>query len=321
LLIAQKPDIILEFMFKYYSKYDLMKTEMFQKLRNLFKGSDNPANETATQEVSRIEKYFEDMSVKIGESYAEILEKVRKSPIQFKQLENAGPLPTSTDSILDQIVIRDNLTLENMFDDARLIVLGQLSQANSLITYYNAAIEKLQADHQSAVSSLQQNHEAAISTMQQEHQTSLSSIQHHAIDLESKSPTSRTSSKPNQPWSTASIPSSRSTTPKNPSVNASFPNAQRTKGKFKRSRLNPVIQLSSYPVIQSSCILHLASINKPPNPHQYDKHLRPLDLPAFSNRTFVSSSPLHSLWERTSAGYYRPYRHQGYRETQHDFSS
>jgi len=37
---------------------DLMKTEMFQKLRNLFKGSDNPANETATQEVTRLEKVF-----------------------------------------------------------------------------------------------------------------------------------------------------------------------------------------------------------------------------------------------------------------------
>jgi hypothetical protein len=184
LLIAQKPDIILEFMFKYYSKYDLMKTEMFQKLRNLFKGSDNPANETATQEVSRIEKYFEDMSVKIGEAYAEILEKVRKSPIQFKQLENVGPLPASTDSILEQIVIRDNLTLENMFDDARIIVLSQLAQANELITYYNAAVEKLQQDHQAAVSTLQQNHEAAISILQQEHQTSLSTIQDHASNLE-----------------------------------------------------------------------------------------------------------------------------------------
>ena len=186
LLIAQKPDIILEFMFKYYSKYDLMKTEMFQKLRNLFKGSENPANETATQEVSRIEKYFEDMSVKIGEAYADILEKVRKSPIQFKQFENAGPLPASTDSILEQIVIRDNLTLENMFYDARIIVLSQLAQANELITYYNAAIEKLQQDHQAAVSTLQQNHEAAISILQQEHQTSLSTIQDHASNLESQ---------------------------------------------------------------------------------------------------------------------------------------
>ena len=87
------------------------------------------------------------MSVKIGEAYADILEKVRKSPLKFKQLENAGPLPASTDSILEQIVIRDNLTLENMFDDARLIVFGQLAQSNELITYYNAAIEKLQQDH------------------------------------------------------------------------------------------------------------------------------------------------------------------------------
>ena len=168
LLIAQKPDIILEFMFKYYSKYDLMKTEMFQKLRNLFKGSDNPANETATQEVTRLEKYFEDMSIKIGEAYADILEKVRKSPIQFKQLENAGPLPSSTDSILGQIVIRDNLTLENMFDDARLIVLGQLSQANSLITYYNAAIEKLQQVHNSAIASLQKDYQNNIVCYQEQ---------------------------------------------------------------------------------------------------------------------------------------------------------
>ncbi len=168
LLIAQKPDIILEFMFKYYSKYDLMKTEMFQKLRNLFKGSDNPANETATQEVTRLEKYFEDMSIKIGEAYADILEKVRKSPIQFKQLENAGPLPSSTDSILGQIVIRDNLTLENMFDDARLIVLGQLSQANSLITYYNAAIEKLQQVHNSAIASLQKDYQNNIVSYQEQ---------------------------------------------------------------------------------------------------------------------------------------------------------
>ena len=168
LLIAQKPDIILEFMFKYYSKYDLMKTEMFQKLRNLFKGSDNPANETATQEVTRLEKYFEDMSIKIGEAYADLLEKVRKSPIQFKQLENAGPLPSSTDSILGQIVIRDNLTLENMFDDARLIVLGQLSQANSLITYYNAAIEKLQQVHNSAIASLQKDYQNNIVSYQEQ---------------------------------------------------------------------------------------------------------------------------------------------------------
>ena len=186
LLIAKQPEIVLEFMFKYFSKYDLMKTEMFQKLRNLFKGSDNPANETANQEVARLEKHFEDMSMKIGEAYAEILEKVRKSPLQFKQLENAGPLPASTDSILEQIVIRDNLTLENMFDDARFIVLEQLSQANSLITYYNAAMEKLHQDHLAAISNLQQNHEAAINTLQQEHQTSLSSIQHNASDLESQ---------------------------------------------------------------------------------------------------------------------------------------
>ncbi len=186
LLIAQKPDIILEFMFKYYSKYDLMKTEMFQKLRNLFKGSDNPANETATQEVARLEKHFEDMSVKIGDAYADILEKVRKSPLQFKQLENAGPLPASTDSILKQIIIRDNLTLENMFDDAKIIVLGQLAQANELIIYYNGVLEKLQQDHQAAVSTLQQNHDVAISTLQQEHQSSLSCIQYHASDLESQ---------------------------------------------------------------------------------------------------------------------------------------
>ncbi len=175
LLIAKKPDIVLEFMFKYFSKYDLMKTEMFQKLRNLFKGSDNPANETATQEVACLEKHFEDMSVKIGEAYADILEKVRKSPLKFKQLENAGPLPASTDSILEQIVIRDNLTLENMFDDARLIVFGQLAQSNELITYYNAAIEKLQQDHR-----------AALATLQENHQTSLSSIQDRASNLESQ---------------------------------------------------------------------------------------------------------------------------------------
>ena len=168
LLIAKQPDIVLEFMFKYFSKYDLMKTEMFQKLRNLFKGSDNPANETATQEVARLEKHFEDMSVKIGEAYADILEKVRKSPLQFKQLENAGPIPASTDSILEQIVIRDNLTLENMFDDARLIVLGQLSQANSLITYYNAAIEKLQQVHNSAIASLQKDYQNNIVSYQEQ---------------------------------------------------------------------------------------------------------------------------------------------------------
>ena len=168
LLIAKKPDIVLEFMFKYFSKYDLMKTEMFQKLRNLFKGSDSPANETAAQEVARLEKHFEDMSVKIGEAYADILEKVRKSPLQFKQLENAGPLPASTESILEQIVIRDNLTLENMFDDARLIVFGQLSQANSLITYYNAAIEKLQQDHNSAIASFQKDYQNNIVSYQEQ---------------------------------------------------------------------------------------------------------------------------------------------------------
>ena len=183
LLIAQKPDIILEFMFKYYSKYDLMKTEMFQKLRNLFKGSDNPANETATQEVTRLEKYFEDMSVKIGETYADILEKVRKTPIQFKQLENAGPLPASTDSILEQIVIRDNLTLENMFDDAKIIVLGQLAQANSLIIYYNAAIEKLQQDHLAILATLQENNQAFIATLQQEHQSSVATFQEQVSSL------------------------------------------------------------------------------------------------------------------------------------------
>jgi len=168
LLIAKKPEIILEFMFKYYSNNDLMKTEMFQKLRNLFKGSDNPANETATQEVARIEKHFEDMAVKIGETYADILEKVRKNPIQIKQLENAGTLPASTDSILEQIVIRDNLTLENMFDDVKTIVLGQLSQSNELITYYNTAIEKLQQDHNSAIASIQKDYQNNIVSYQEQ---------------------------------------------------------------------------------------------------------------------------------------------------------
>ena len=159
-LIANKPETIVEFMLKYFSNNHLMKKEMFQKLRNLFNGSGNDANETAKQEVSNLEKFFEDMADRIGESYAAVLESFRKNPILVKQFEGASTLPVTTDSILDKIVIREELSLEEMFTDLNTMLSDQLSMSREIVTYYNGVIEKLQSDHQTALSAVQEQSSA-----------------------------------------------------------------------------------------------------------------------------------------------------------------
>ena len=132
-----------------------MKKEMFQKLRNLFNGSGNDANETAKQEVSNIENYFEGMADRIGESYASVLDSFRKNPVQVKQFEGFTPVSITTDTILDKIVIREELTLEDMFKDVSTMLSDQLSMTNELTKYYNSVIEKLQADHLSDIATIQ----------------------------------------------------------------------------------------------------------------------------------------------------------------------
>jgi hypothetical protein len=154
-LIANKPETIVEFMLKYFSNNNLMKKEMFQKLRNLFSGSTTETNENAKQEVLNIEKYFDDMAGRIGETYADILENLRKTPIKINRVEGFDNTPAGSEAILDKILIKDELTVENMFDDVKSIIFGQSTLAAEIISYFNSVIEKLQQDHQTQLSSIQ----------------------------------------------------------------------------------------------------------------------------------------------------------------------
>lgn len=155
MLIAKNPETIVEFMLKYYTNNDFMKKEMFQKLRNLFTGNtDN--NQNAQREVNQLEKQFDDMTGHMGESFAGIVESLRNSTTQPKKFEGFETAPEGSIAILDKLEVREELTIENMFDDMRTIIYGQESQTSNLITYYNSIIEKLQQDHQTALSEVQQ---------------------------------------------------------------------------------------------------------------------------------------------------------------------
>ncbi|TSA28902.1 MAG: hypothetical protein D4R67_02990 [Bacteroidetes bacterium] len=154
-LIASKPETIIEFMLKYYSNNDIMKKEMFQRLRNLFNAGE-VSSESVSAEVTELEKRFDESSTAIGEIYADVLEKVRKNPLAVWKFDFVAETPASSDSVLAAIEVTADLSLEKMFEDLRILVFGQQAHISNIMEYYNSVIDRLQLDHQSEAKGLNQ---------------------------------------------------------------------------------------------------------------------------------------------------------------------
>jgi len=190
-LIANKPETIIEFMFKYYSNNDLMKKDMFQRLRNLFNSQD-VTSEVVSAEVTELEKKFDETSAAIGETYAEILDKIRKNPLSVRKFDFVSEIPGSSDAVLEAIEVTDDLSLEKMFNDLRILAFGQQAHISNLVEYYNSVIDRLQTDHTSEAEALNQtitdNQNEALTLNQtiQEGETQLSALNDQIATLQSQ---------------------------------------------------------------------------------------------------------------------------------------
>ena len=58
-LIARKPDTIIEFMLKYFSNNQIMKKELFQRLKNLLSPTPDGANEDAVRDYNQTVEQLE----------------------------------------------------------------------------------------------------------------------------------------------------------------------------------------------------------------------------------------------------------------------
>ena len=190
-LIATKPNTIIEFMLKYYSNNDIMKKDMFQRLRNLFNSQD-VSSEVVSAEVTELEKKFDQTSAAIGETYAEILDKVRKNPSSARKFDFVSETPASSDAVLESIEVTDDLSLEKMFNDLRILAFGQQAHIFNLVEYYNSVVDRIQSDHTSEAEALNQtitdNQNEALTLNQtiQEGETQLSTLNDQIASLQSQ---------------------------------------------------------------------------------------------------------------------------------------
>ena len=155
-LIASKPESIIEFMLKYYSNNDIMKKEMFQRLRNLFNAGE-VSSESVSAEVTELEKKFDESSAALGEIYADVLEKVRKNPVAARKFDFVAETPAGSDSVLAAIEVTADLSLEKMFEDLRTLVFGQQAHISNMVEYYNSVVDRLQSDHLGEAETLNQS--------------------------------------------------------------------------------------------------------------------------------------------------------------------
>jgi len=155
-LIASKPESIIEFMLKYYSNNDIMKKEMFQRLRNLF-NTQEVTSEVVSAEVTELEKKFDESSAALGDIYADVLEKVRKNPVSARKFDFVAETPAGSDSVLAAIEVTADLSLEKMFEDLRTVVFGQQAHISNMVEYYNSVVDKLQSDHNGEAETLNQS--------------------------------------------------------------------------------------------------------------------------------------------------------------------
>jgi len=186
-LLASKPESIIEFMLKYYSNNDIMKKEMFQRLRNLF-NTGEITSEVVSAEVTELEKKFDESSAALGEIYADVLEKVRKNPVSARKFDFVAETPAGSDSVLAAIEVTTNLSLEKMFEDLRTVVFGQQAHISNMVEYYNSVVDRLQSDHLGEAETLNQSitdHQNEACTLNQKIQEQDQSIQEQKIQLTS----------------------------------------------------------------------------------------------------------------------------------------
>ena len=190
-LIATKPNTIIEFMLKYYSNNDIMKKDMFQRLRNLFNSQD-VTSEVVSAEVTELEKKFDQTSATMGETYAEIMDRIRKNPSTARKFDFVSETPASSDAVLEAIEVSDDLSLEKMFNDLRILTFGQQAHISNLVEYYNSVVDRLQSDHVSEAEALNQtitdNQNEALTLNQtiQEGETQLSTLNDQIATLQSQ---------------------------------------------------------------------------------------------------------------------------------------
>ena len=190
-LIASKPESIIEFMLKYYSNNDIMKKEMFQRLRNLF-NTQEVTSEVVSAEVTELEKKFDASSAALGEIYADVLEKVRKNPVSARKFDFVAESPAGSDSVLAAIEVTADLSLEKMFEDLRTVVFGQQAHNSNMVEYYNSVVDRLQSDHHGEAESLNQsitdhqNESCTLNQAIQEQVQQLSSLNEQIVSLQSQ---------------------------------------------------------------------------------------------------------------------------------------
>jgi len=190
-LIASKPESIIEFMLKYYSNNDIMKKEMFQRLRNLF-NTQEVTSEVVSAEVTELEKKFDASSAALGEIYADVLEKVRKNPVSARKFDFVAESPAGSDSVLAAIEVTADLSLEKMFEDLRTVVFGQQAHISNMVEYYNSVVDRLQSDHHGEAESLNQsitdhqNESCTLNQAIQEQVQQLSSLNEQIVSLQSQ---------------------------------------------------------------------------------------------------------------------------------------
>ena len=190
-LIAKSPESIIEFMLKYYSNNDIMKKEMFQRLRNLF-NTEEVTPEVVSAEVSQLEMKFDETSAAIGEIYADVLDKVRKCPVAVRKFDFVAETPAASDSVLAAIEVTADLSLEKMFEDLRILVFGQQAHISNILEYYNSVVDRLQSDHQSEAEALNQsitdhqNEACTLNQTIQEQVQQLTSLNEQIVSLQSQ---------------------------------------------------------------------------------------------------------------------------------------
>jgi len=171
--IASRPDSIIEFLLKYYSKHDIMKKEVFQRLRNLFSTSEVLPSE-AVREVDQLEVSFDEATAALGEVYAEVLDKLRKNPVVARKFDFVAESPAGSDAVLEAIEVKTDLSPQVMVEDLRTVVFGLQAHLSNLVEYYNSVIDRLSLDHQSELELLNQsvtNHQNEACTLNQQLQT------------------------------------------------------------------------------------------------------------------------------------------------------
>ena len=168
-----------------------MKKDMFQRLRNLFNSQD-VTSEVVSAEVTELEKKFDKTSAAIGETYAEILDKVRKNPLSARKFDFVSEVPGSSDAVLEAIEVTEDLSIEKMFNDLRILAFGQQAHISNLVEYYNSVVDRLQSDHVSEAEALNQtitdNQNEALTLNQtiQEGETQLSTLNDQIATLQSQ---------------------------------------------------------------------------------------------------------------------------------------